>query len=505
MKEVFPEYYQQPDFDDLWTNAVFVFDANVLLDLYRLSPDASKELIEILQELRHQGRIWIPLQFAYEYHKNLRSVRNAVKGDYKTQHDELSKVAKSAGNALRSIKTRSGFRIEDSSVKAVIESIERITPELKAIEDAHLERLEKENLEEEIAQIFAGRVGDNEMDAIVDIGNERYERGIPPGNKDKDKSGSSDPFGDLVGWLQIIDYAGYRVKPIVLVTNDSKGDDWFEKDNRNEIIGPRPELVREMRTKTRQAFHIYRTTQFTKWAKKHLDIEVSDETIGEVERLGSRAIWLDSSKLTGYLRTNLQERRMTDLFSSHRSGLDFGGASLESAELTGAALDRANLAHANLMYATLDTVSLKRANLRGANLRGASLLHADFSGADLQDVDLEDGDLFDADFTGANLQGAKLRGLDLEHCHVRFADFRGAHLQDANLIELDLSNVLLEGAQLDGAVLRGATLPDGDVYTEHRDLLPFIDITHPAYPITSAYVESRRRAAGFETSSPGIL
>lgn len=59
MKDAFPEYYTKPKFDELWKSAVFIFDANVLLDLYRLSPRTSMELLGILENLSSEGECLI--------------------------------------------------------------------------------------------------------------------------------------------------------------------------------------------------------------------------------------------------------------------------------------------------------------------------------------------------------------------------------------------------------------------------------------------------------------
>lgn len=54
----------------LWNdpNTVFVFDTNVLLDLYRLSAGASDKQIKNIKSLN--SRVWIPFHVANEYAKN---------------------------------------------------------------------------------------------------------------------------------------------------------------------------------------------------------------------------------------------------------------------------------------------------------------------------------------------------------------------------------------------------------------------------------------------------
>ncbi len=90
MKEQFSVYYT-PDFEKLWSEATFVFDTNVLLNLYRYSSKTSEELFNILEDLKEEGKIWIPYQFAYEYHKNLLGIHNSIANEYKEKEDKLRK------------------------------------------------------------------------------------------------------------------------------------------------------------------------------------------------------------------------------------------------------------------------------------------------------------------------------------------------------------------------------------------------------------------------------
>ena len=263
MKDTFPEYYSSPNFNELWKSAVLVFDANVLLDLYRLSPRTSMELLGILENLSNEGRIWIPHQFAYEYHKNLGSVRDAVKSDYEKSKEELHKLATATQNKLSGFETRSGFVVEESDIEKVVKGIRDIIPSLEAFASSHLERLERDNLEDSIAKLFGGNVGKSDSDPrireISRIGRDRFERGIPPGDKDESKRGKSDPYGDLIGWFQIIAHAKKTTSPVILITNDSKGNDWFLTNKRNRLVGPRPELIREMRDEAQVDFYLYQT------------------------------------------------------------------------------------------------------------------------------------------------------------------------------------------------------------------------------------------------------
>ena len=49
---------------NLWNNCVFVFDTNVLLNLYRYTSTARDTLLNAFEFL--QNRVWLPHQVAYE-------------------------------------------------------------------------------------------------------------------------------------------------------------------------------------------------------------------------------------------------------------------------------------------------------------------------------------------------------------------------------------------------------------------------------------------------------
>ena len=73
MKKDFKEYYELSDIEikNLWKEGIFIFDTNILFSLYRLDKDTKKKLIEILEKIKKENRIWTPHQVLEEYHKNL--------------------------------------------------------------------------------------------------------------------------------------------------------------------------------------------------------------------------------------------------------------------------------------------------------------------------------------------------------------------------------------------------------------------------------------------------
>ena len=70
MRNAIPEYLEYSDEEKkkLWENATFVFDTNVLLNLYRYSKETREALLSSMEKIK--DRIWLPYQIAYEFMKN---------------------------------------------------------------------------------------------------------------------------------------------------------------------------------------------------------------------------------------------------------------------------------------------------------------------------------------------------------------------------------------------------------------------------------------------------
>lgn len=502
MKDTFPEYYSSPNFKELWKSAVFVFDANVLLDLYRLAPKISMELLVILENLSNEERIWIPHQFAYEYHKNLSSVRDAVKSDYEKSKEELSKLAKTTKNKLCEFRTRSDFSIKESEIVNVEQGIRDIIPSLETFASSHLERLERDNLEDNIAKLFAGNVGQSDSDprikAISGIGRDRFERGIPPGIKDESKRGKSDPYGDLIGWFQIIAHARETALPVILITNDSKGNDWFLMNKRKRVEGPRPELIREMRDEAQVDFYLYQTMQFTRFARIYLKSTISDEAIVKIDKL--RRDTFTARVIRAHLGEFLTDELLgfPNRMRRHSRTVDLSGADLQDANLSGKDLEASNLQGADLRGANLEDTQLQGANLRDAKLEGAVIINTDLRGADLRNVDLQQAYFYYAELSGAKLQNTKWQGHNLEMMSLRFANLADANLGETTLTDADLEYALLQGANLQDAEFTDATLPDGTKYDDGTDMRKFTDPTHPQFAETLRVIQVARREYGFK-------
>ncbi len=97
MKKTFPGYYRpnEDEFKQLWKDCLFVFDTNVLRNLYRYSSETTNEFLELLDQI--SDRIWLPHQAGYEYQKGrLSEIANQEKS-----YDDLIKVIDKIQNDLK--------------------------------------------------------------------------------------------------------------------------------------------------------------------------------------------------------------------------------------------------------------------------------------------------------------------------------------------------------------------------------------------------------------------
>ncbi|WP_243550526.1 PIN-like domain-containing protein [Priestia megaterium] len=295
--------YTEEDFKELWAEALFVVDTNILINFYKYtSKDSTKSLFDILKKLNEMGRLWIPHQVALEYFFNYDSNMSKPKEGYKLLVDKLSALNEEAEKAFRNVESDYPYIVTEP-FKFFIESLEQEKVKIQEELTKSLEKLpDAEAIKEDLLELLEGVVGEPYDQArINDIeldGKERYANEIPPGFKDakaKDKQGYrifgemkyQQKFGDLIMWNQIIDRAKDEQKPtsIIFITEEKK-EDWWEKDESGyQIKRPQPNLIKEFLDKTQKKFYMYRTDNFIKFAKINLEgLQVTDEQVENVTK-----------------------------------------------------------------------------------------------------------------------------------------------------------------------------------------------------------------------------
>lgn len=272
MRQLFPVYHKPTDdeFSKMWQEGIFTFDANVLLNIYRYSPETRERFFEVLQRL--EKRIWVPHQAAHEYHKHrLDEISNQFRA-----FEDIEKHLDISLKELEDNHRKHPFGINVSPLTKIIKNtIKRAKPILQEISSQRCSLLASDPFRETIAELFAGKLGepyskDNLEKDIHQKAEERFKQDIPPGYKDKPKGGT-DKYGDVILWLQLLDYAKSQKKPIIFTTDDGKEDWWLK--HKGETIGPRPELIQEMSSEAGISFHMYSSEQFLSYAQSFLALQ----------------------------------------------------------------------------------------------------------------------------------------------------------------------------------------------------------------------------------------
>lgn len=277
MKKEFPEFYRLEDEEikSLWADCIFVFDANVLLNLYRYSLETSENLIEVLKSL--SDRIWIPHQFAYEYQKNRASVIEEQRVKYNKSVDivvsELDKIKDLQSNY---------FKTPTLDISAFQEGLVKSK---ETYPDCSFEDKTRGKMD----LLFEGKVGDlfddKKRNSVIESGFERYKQEVPPGycdakEKDKDDPTKTRKFGDLIGWVQMIEKSKQIDKSVIFITSERK-EDWWQIV-KGKTIGPRFELIKEFGGRTGKQFHMYDMKRFLDYAKE--SYTVTEKTLDEVAK-----------------------------------------------------------------------------------------------------------------------------------------------------------------------------------------------------------------------------
>ncbi|MFT4278219.1 MAG: PIN domain-containing protein [Rhodopseudomonas sp.] len=283
MKKRFPGYYRPTDdeIQTIWSKCVFVPDTNILLHLFRYGAKTRSQVITTLQRLR--PHVWIPYQVGLEFQKNWREVDHTNRDAY----EKLSAEVINQGNKLKAIFdqfTRHQIIDAKKEQKAIDAFIGAITKRLSDAKITHPDQKEAQLVFDEISELIGDSVGscptEEEIKKIEIEGEKRYSASIPPGFRDSKKDGSS-KFGDLFIWKELLSKAKAENRPIVMISDDTKDDWWYEF--RGARIGPRPELVQEMEGSSGQAFLLYSLSQFLGRAAEFLNQKIDRDAIAEIK------------------------------------------------------------------------------------------------------------------------------------------------------------------------------------------------------------------------------
>lgn len=292
------------ELDRLWEEATFVFDTNVLLDLYTHDNSTTNDLLRAIEFL--QERLFMPHQVLVEFTRNRSSrIKDAStpfdkalefvdqweedKGGISTLEDQIDSQP-NVGEDIVPLDDFLGLENSLDKLSDIVQDIANtLRDEIEESREKHLitrsagPNIAEDAVLDKLFKLYDGRVGPR-------YGHERYleimrdaewrrERHVPPGFEDL-KGGSEGidgkdgyyQYGDQILWHQVVDYAVSEEVDIILVTNDTQKEDWREDELRQEFL----------RRSGRQ-FLLYEPSRFLKEMDDRFSLQIGDESVDELE------------------------------------------------------------------------------------------------------------------------------------------------------------------------------------------------------------------------------
>lgn len=282
MKDFFPGYSRKSELEikKIWQNGIIMFDTNVLLNLYRYSKSTRETIVRLIGKFKCQ--IWLPHQAALEYNKNRYEVIADQEKTYKEFTEKIIQIQKD-------LQTTSKPPFLSEKVHEKLNNVfEKVNSEVEESINKYSDYLKDDPIYTDLGKLFEKRITDSfdekQLDDIFKEGEERFKKKIPPGYEDEKNKTGNRRYGDLVLWKQVIAKAKELGKPVLLITDERKNDWWWKiKDGRN--MGPRHELVSEMKNEAQVDFHMYSSERFLSYGQTFLEEQINEKALKEIQAM----------------------------------------------------------------------------------------------------------------------------------------------------------------------------------------------------------------------------
>ncbi|MGO4695569.1 PIN-like domain-containing protein [Paenibacillus sp. 2TAB26] len=281
------------EFEDFMLNrSEIVIDSSGYLDLYRMSPEVSADVLNCLWRINEL--LWLPNQVKEEFNNRYKSVIADEKDKHKNIFKDLKNSIDSAKEKVNTqLQKFSNYKIKDAKevAESAVRRLDEIITEIESAsvslkEQKHIKRklLESGQVEKLVGELSkrasAGTpFGYTELIAIYTEAYIRIQHEIPPGFKDtrkdkKDEKGTA-KYGDFIIWKEILKRTKEKDSSFIFVTSDVKADWWdLSKNQRTQ----REELEVEFSEYSKNRLLIMTFVEFASYLLKYysIDIELDD-------------------------------------------------------------------------------------------------------------------------------------------------------------------------------------------------------------------------------------
>lgn len=305
-------------------NTLFIFDTNVLIDLYSFQPESRDDFFKVLDKLR--DKIWLPYHVGLEYQRRRLEIIKIRREHFTRINKEIDELQHTLDFEQKKFTTLATQLITKKAYPKLYEKINNVADIFSKEVDLVKQKLKKEleEMKEEIKDYDRDRIflttedhvrkkideyfsidklgqclfeKQDEIDAFNLEGEERFSNKVPPGYADESDKGESTfsfngldykrKFGDLIIFNEMIKIAKLKeMKNIIFISGDKKSD-WriIEKLEGDKVLGARTELKMEMKVKANvENFYIFQVEEFLNKTKELLDVDISDESLTDIKK-----------------------------------------------------------------------------------------------------------------------------------------------------------------------------------------------------------------------------
>lgn len=293
LSDQFGAFYKPTDeqLKQAYTQGIVCFDANVLLDLYRLTPAARTTLLNLIEAIG--DRIFVPYQVALEFHRN----RARAVADHRLEIDgtraQLLELLGAAKGKVRQLAARAyGNAQRAAPVEAELQAAfdvatafaDSAAEEFDLNEDLIVGRAD--DILDRLDRLLAGKVASKPSVEQLDVDQveaaRRNEAKEPPGFRDASKGDGG--YGDYLWWAELVRFASSRPAPVLIVGNDAAKGDWVHTV-RGIRIGLDPRLIDEVSGVTGHGVYLRSTSQFLEDGARLLGALVTPEAVNEARSI----------------------------------------------------------------------------------------------------------------------------------------------------------------------------------------------------------------------------
>ncbi|MBL3658777.1 PIN-like domain-containing protein [Fulvivirga sediminis] len=305
MKDLFPGYCKKTEADikRIWEHGIILFDTNVLLNLYRYSDSTQNTILELIK--RFSKQIYLPHQAALEYNRNRYEVIAEQEKAYNEFLEKISQIQKDLQSTSKPLFLSTKV---DKELNVIFE---KVGDEVKESIQKYSDFLKSDPIYNSISELFSNRItkqfSEDELKEIFKEGEERYKNKVPPGFEDEKTKEGNRKYGDLILWKQVIQKAKELKKDVILITDERKIDWWWKiKDGRN--MGPRQELVEEIKLHANVDFHMYSSERFLSYGQSFLKEKINQQALEEIQAM--KKAELDEIKRIQFMEKRIFEREL---------------------------------------------------------------------------------------------------------------------------------------------------------------------------------------------------